>query len=143
MLNRERAIIQSNTLLREETRAIELESLKRTEESFASICDEKAHEDMVRQGRRRLSHKATLGALLIFLYRDEPLLQQPYRLLSLLCDVDENLQMWRYRHMMMVWFSCHAFYLYCVHSHSCSSRTFCPLRLILFCFGSGPSHDWH
>ena len=40
-------------------------------------------------GRRRLSHKATLAALLIFLYRDEPLLQAPYRFLSLAQDIDE------------------------------------------------------
>lgn len=101
MLARDREVVLKNPLISENARKTELESLQATAENFATILDPVAHTEQVKQGRRKLSHKATLGALLVFLYREEPLLQQPHRFLSLLCDVDEHLQMWRSRHMMM------------------------------------------
>ena len=36
------------------------------------------------------------------LYRDHPLLQLPYELLSTLLEIDESLSMWRHRHIHMV-----------------------------------------
>ena len=42
------------------------------------------------------------AALLITLYRDQPVLQLPFRLLTALMDVDEPLTLWRYRHALMV-----------------------------------------
>jgi tryptophan 2,3-dioxygenase len=35
-------------------------------------------------------------------YREMPAVQQPFRLLSLLMDIDETLTFWRYRHALMV-----------------------------------------
>ena len=55
-----------------------------------------------REGRRRLSHRATRAALFIHLYRDQPILHLPFRFLTLLVDVDELLATWRYRHALMV-----------------------------------------
>ena len=52
--------------------------------------------------RPRLSHRAFEAALLINLYRDEPAVQLPFRLLATLMDVDEGLTNWRYRHALMV-----------------------------------------
>lgn len=43
-----------------------------------------------------------MAALFINLYRDEPALQVPFRLLSLLMDVDATFTNWRYRHALMV-----------------------------------------
>ena len=57
---------------------------------------------MIAEGRLRLSYKATVSALLINLYRDEPLLRQPFLFLQKLIDVDELLTTWRYRHAQMV-----------------------------------------
>lgn len=51
---------------------------------------------------RKLSIDANRHALFIMLYRDYPLLQLPYELLSLLLAVDESLAMWRHRHIHMV-----------------------------------------
>ena len=51
---------------------------------------------------RSFSAKASKNALFIMLYRDYPLLQLPYELLSLLLETDEMLSMWRYRHIHMV-----------------------------------------
>ena len=36
------------------------------------------------------------------LYRDHPLLQLPYELLSVLLEIDQELSMWRHRHIHMV-----------------------------------------
>jgi tryptophan 2,3-dioxygenase len=69
--------------------------------NFETLLDRKRHEELVADGARRFSHPALLAALLINLYRDEPILQLPFRLLQLLMDVDEGLTNWRYRHALM------------------------------------------
>jgi tryptophan 2,3-dioxygenase len=51
---------------------------------------------------RSLSADATRNAMFIMLYRDQPLLQLPYELLSTLLEVDQLLSMWRHRHIHMV-----------------------------------------
>ena len=51
---------------------------------------------------RRLSKAANRSALFIMLYRDYPLMQQPFQLLNSLLDIDEFLSAWRYRHISMV-----------------------------------------
>ena len=51
---------------------------------------------------RKLSLKARRAALFIMLYRDYPILQNPYRIMNLLLDIDELLATWRWRHMNMV-----------------------------------------
>jgi tryptophan 2,3-dioxygenase len=50
----------------------------------------------------RMSAKAVEAALFITVYRDEPVLQLPFRLLAALMDVEETLTLWRYRHALMV-----------------------------------------
>jgi len=49
-----------------------------------------------------MSYKATVAALLINLYRDEPLLHLPYRLLTCFIEIDDAMTTWRYRHAQMV-----------------------------------------
>ena len=44
----------------------------------------------VSQGKRRLTHRAFLAALLINLYRDEPIFELPFRFLTALVDIDEG-----------------------------------------------------
>ena len=51
---------------------------------------------------RSFSADASRNALFIMLYRDQPLLQLPYDLLSTLLQIDESLSMWRHRHIHMV-----------------------------------------
>lgn len=50
----------------------------------------------------RLSCEALQAALFITLYRDYPLMQMPYQLLSKWLEIDELMANWRYRHMSMV-----------------------------------------
>ena len=50
----------------------------------------------------RMSFAAIQAALFITVYRDEPVLQLPFRLLAALMDVEESMALWRYRHSLMV-----------------------------------------
>jgi tryptophan 2,3-dioxygenase len=49
-----------------------------------------------------MSLAAVQAALFITVYRDQPVLQLPFRLLTALMDIEEQLTLWRYRHALMV-----------------------------------------
>lgn len=73
-----------------------------TETSFLTLFNDEGYAELQAQGKRRLSYTATQAALLILLYRERPILQMPYRLLTSLITIDEQLNTWRYRHALMV-----------------------------------------
>lgn len=102
MLDADREVIATNPNLGEDERAEQLRSFEKTIEQFEAAFDAQRHAEMVAAGSRRFSHRAFQGALFISLYRDEPALQEPYRLIELLVDVDEGFTTWRYRHALMV-----------------------------------------
>jgi tryptophan 2,3-dioxygenase len=102
MLENDRQIIQNNPILSDKEKEAQLQELAQTETSFAALFDEEKHRQLIQKGQRRLSYRATHAALLIHLYRDEPILHLPFRLLTVLVDVDELLTTWRYRHALMV-----------------------------------------
>jgi tryptophan 2,3-dioxygenase len=102
MLAADRQTIEDNATLSDGEKQVQLAELGQTEASFKAVLDEKAHEALVAEGRRRLSHRATRAALFIHLYRDQPILHLPFRFLTLLVDVDELFSTWRYRHALMV-----------------------------------------
>jgi tryptophan 2,3-dioxygenase len=66
------------------------------------MINEERHNKLILNRRKRLSHKATQAALLILLYRDEPILHSPFNLISRLIDMDELFTSWRQRHALMV-----------------------------------------
>jgi tryptophan 2,3-dioxygenase len=51
---------------------------------------------------RKLTQSARRAILFIMLYRDYPILQNPYKVLNHLLEIDELLANWRWRHMNMV-----------------------------------------
>lgn len=102
MLEDDRKIIEKNKTSTESEKAQQLGQLKSTQESFEALFDEAKHNQLIESGHRRLSYRATQAALLIFLYRDQPILHLPYRLLTALIDIDELFTTWRYRHVLMV-----------------------------------------
>jgi tryptophan 2,3-dioxygenase len=102
MLARDRKLIIENPSLGAEERAAQVRMFERLSAHFDALFDLRKHEAMIASGERRLSHNAFLAALLINLYRDEPILHLPFRLLTHLMDVDETLTTWRYRHALMV-----------------------------------------
>ncbi|MFQ5954248.1 MAG: tryptophan 2,3-dioxygenase family protein [Kiloniellales bacterium] len=99
MLEGDAALVRDNPALGDDERRAELESLAAARARFEAIFD--PDRDLIGEEAGRLSWRALQAALFINLYRDEPVLQQPFRLLSRLMDVDESLTTWRYRHALM------------------------------------------
>lgn len=102
MIEKEQEAIRQSEFLNEEEKAMRLRMLGDTNTYFLSVLEPDKHEEMRKEGKLRLSYKATIAALLITLYRDEPILHTPFTLLNRLMDIDEFLTTWRYRHAQMV-----------------------------------------
>jgi len=84
------------------SRDVHLASIATSRESFQSIFDEKDYSKLQEQNMWRMSYKALQAALFIQLYRDEPLLQSPFNMMTALQDIDDNFTQWRQRHALMV-----------------------------------------
>ena len=82
--------------------ARELDAIEKGKQKFESIFDEQQHAAAQKEGRWRLSWKALQAALFITIYRDTPVLQAPYALLTKVMDIDALLARWRLRHALMV-----------------------------------------
>jgi tryptophan 2,3-dioxygenase len=102
MLKMEAEAIDNADYIGKTEKNLRLKMLGETNTYFSSIFNENAHEKKVKDGELKLSYKATMSALLINLYRDEPILRQPYMFLQKLIDIDELLTSWRNRHAQMV-----------------------------------------
>lgn len=75
----------------------ELDAIAKNRKKFDSIFDADAH----KSSHWRMSWRALQAGLFITIYRNEPALQIPFRLLSLVMDIDELFGLWRYRHALM------------------------------------------
>lgn len=102
MLEKEEQAIFSADYITDHEKNLRIKMLGETNTYFSSIFDVTNHEKKVADGKLKLSYKATVSALLINLYRDEPLLRQPFMFLQKLIDMDELLTTWRNRHAQMV-----------------------------------------
>ncbi len=102
MLRQEKAAIQNNPNHNSENINYHLKEHKKAFSAFEALINSKKHNILIKQRKKRLSHKATQAALLIFLYRDEPILHSPFNLLSRLITVDELFTSWRQKHALMV-----------------------------------------
>ncbi len=102
MLARDRENIEKNTAFSDEKIKIELEKLNQVLKSVDTVFDSKQYHELFKDGQRSFSHSALMAALFINVYRDMPILHLPFKLLTLLMDVDELLTLWRYRHALMV-----------------------------------------
>jgi tryptophan 2,3-dioxygenase len=78
------------------------DEIARGKEKFDSIFNAEKYKSTHESGAWRLSQKALQAALFITIYREEPVLQAPYRLLQHLIDVDCLMTRWRYRHALIV-----------------------------------------
>jgi len=102
MLAADRASIRSNPTLTEDEKATQLKGVEATGSRFADVFEQnqEAGEPVAGPGRH-FSRRALQAALLINLYRDEPILHLPFRLLALLADIERNFTTWRQRHAQM------------------------------------------
>jgi len=89
---------ESNPKVRE----VLLTSYKKKKEQYSSIFDQEKHDSLVARGERRLSFEALHGALMISLYREEPIFHLPHQVLQSLMDIDSLITKWRYNHVMLV-----------------------------------------
>jgi tryptophan 2,3-dioxygenase len=101
MLDDDQKIIESNKTLHAKQIEMELNNLRATRNTFAVLFDEKKYTELYDKGIVRISRKAKLAAIFINLFRDEPVLQLPYAILTQLLEIDENFTTWRYKHAIM------------------------------------------
>ena len=102
MIQKDSKAILASEYLTDEEKEMRLKMLGGTDTYFKAILDKNTHNQLVEEGKKRLSYEATVGALFINLYRDEPILQLPFQFIRCLIDIDNLLTTWRYRHAQMV-----------------------------------------
>ncbi|MPZ74412.1 MAG: tryptophan 2,3-dioxygenase [Nitriliruptorales bacterium] len=102
MLARDRMVVETHPNIDAEERSVQLARFDDMAGSFDALFDRDQWEALRDTGKRRFSHRAILAALLINLYRDEPIFQLPFRFLTGLVDIDEGFTAWRQRHALMV-----------------------------------------
>jgi len=102
MINKDIETISKNPNLDDLSKKDSIHNYQNIKKTYDALFDIGKYKKLMADGHRRLSQKATLGALFIQLYRDEPILQLPHQLLTQLVDIDHNLTSWRYRHSLLV-----------------------------------------
>jgi tryptophan 2,3-dioxygenase len=101
LFNEDKEIVAGNPRLDEASKKKSLEMIEQTLKTFDTLFDPQGFEKMREQGHFRLKYEALRAALFIQVYRDEPVLQVPFKIINSLCDLDEIMTQWRYRHSLM------------------------------------------
>ena len=101
MLDKDEEIIKKNPTLHQSQIDFELKNLAATRLNFTILFDAEKFEQYKETHKIRLSREAILSAIFIKLFKHEPILQSPNRILELLIDIDEMFTTWRYRHAIM------------------------------------------
>ena len=101
MLEKEVSVINTSGLS-DNDKEIRVKMIDENRKYFDTIFDEKNHLESISEGLTKLSYKATMSALLINLYREQPILQLPYKFLRQLVETDHKISLWRFRHVQMV-----------------------------------------
>ena len=102
MLDRQESEIKKTDGLEKEEIEAKMKNIESSRKAFSAIMDESAHAKLVEEGNIRLSFNALRSAVLIWLYREQPVFHLPYSLLSNVVNVDELFTNWRFRHAQMV-----------------------------------------
>ncbi|WP_417446246.1 tryptophan 2,3-dioxygenase family protein [Kangiella sp.] len=102
MLSHDEKVLKEADYLSDAEKTFQLNDLENTHATFDALFDKEKYDDLKTQGRFRMSQEATLSALFINLYREQPMLNGPFRLLQSLVEIDEKFTTWRYRHTTMV-----------------------------------------
>jgi tryptophan 2,3-dioxygenase len=97
----DRATVVAHPLLAEDEKQRNLQEIDSSFDVFRALFDEKKYEELRAAGHFRLSYKALHAALLIQLYRDQPVFNLPFQLITALQDLDELMTTWRYRHSLL------------------------------------------
>ena len=101
MLENDMKIIKNNPNLSDLSKKDQTSTYNNILNDYELLFDDKKYQKLLDSGSRKISQKASLSALFIMLYREEPILQSPYRLLTKLIDIDHSLNNWRYSHALL------------------------------------------
>ena len=101
MLKREESMINKNKLITDPIKEKQLKQIESTRDLFSSLFSEEKYNELKKSGEWHLSYQSVHAALLIQMYRYEPVFQLPFRLIQRLLDLDETLTEWRYKHALM------------------------------------------
>lgn len=101
MLHSDLQTVEKATHLNDEAKSKTRQQIEGALKTFRSIFDPTEYKKLQDSGYFRMSFKALQGALFIQVYRDEPALQQPFRLMRVLQNIDEKMTEWRYKHALM------------------------------------------
>ena len=102
MLDQDEKTLEEADYLSDAEKRFQLNDLNNTRANFEALLDKEKYEEMKQQGVFRMSQEATLSAIFINLYREQPMLTAPFRLLQALVELDVNFTLWRSRHVDMV-----------------------------------------
>lgn len=102
MFHQEQQIIDGNEMLSEREKEFQRAGLEQTVNGFKILLDKENQDQFEQASHFQMSQRAVLAALFIQLYRDEPLLFVPFKMLTNLVEIDELWTSWRHRHAMMV-----------------------------------------
>lgn len=103
LFNEDLTVIEMNPRLSEEDKKRNRLQIESSQSLFEALYDENKFSELRTQGYFKFSLKAIRAILFIQIYRDEPILQMPFRLLQALMDIDESMTEWRYKHSQMVY----------------------------------------
>ena len=98
MLNEDIELIKKNKNLSDEEKEKNLLQYDKILQNYLIIFDEKEYKRLLENGTKRFSQKACLASLFIMLYREQPILDLPYRIITKLIDIDNLMNKWRYGH---------------------------------------------
>lgn len=98
----EQAAVSQNPHLSSSDKEIRLAQIQDLQTGFLQVIDPAKHAELKVEGKWRLSYAATMAALFLSLYRDEPIIHLPFKLLTGLIELDEHFSAWRHRHSLLV-----------------------------------------
>lgn len=102
MASAQEKAINDTDYISDEEKELRIKMIAQNRQYIYDSLNEELHTEQIKEGKTRLSFKATVAALMINLYRAEPILRGPYNLLNKIVEMDEQFSMFRYRHAQMV-----------------------------------------
>lgn len=102
MMNNQVSDLKKSPLLSDQDKELRIRMIEENRKYFERVFDEEVHQKAVLNGETSLSYKATMSALLINLYREQPILHLPSKFLKHLVELDHQIASWRFRHVQMV-----------------------------------------
>ncbi len=102
MFQHDQDFIQQNDNLNAAEKTRLLENIAGSRRMFESLFDKNEYDRRLKNAEWRLSYDAIHAALLIQLYREQPIFQLPFRLITEVLNLDSLMTQWRYRHSILV-----------------------------------------